>query len=289
MPPEVVKEQVAAGFTETAPRYGTGGGDFFADMGGRLVDLAEVRPGARVLDVGCGKGAVTIPAARLAGPGGMVHAIDLAAPMVDATQARARKLGLTNITVQPGDAEDPGSYPGLPPASFDVVLAGYVIQFLPRPDLAARRWLSLLTPGGTAGFSWGLAQDPAWVPVMAAVDAHVPAGVPGFEAFFRRPPFTGIDPVEQMLTSSGYHQVDTVTVEIETVYNSPGQWWTACRSRAPWAISWRHIPPAQLQVALTEAFAVMEALRGPDGTLARTLTFAITTGRRPAPSASARL
>jgi ubiquinone/menaquinone biosynthesis C-methylase UbiE len=280
-PPEAVKEQVAAGFAETAPRYGTSDPDFFTDMGCRLVDLADVGPGMRVLDVGCGKGAVTIPAARLVGLSGHVHAIDLAAPMVEATNVRARKLRLANITAEQGDAEDPLSFPGWPMSSFDAVLAGYVIQFLPRPELAVRHWLSLLRPGGTLGFSWGLAQDPAWIPVMAAIDAHVPVGVPGFEAFFRRPPFTGIDPVEQMLTSSGYHQVDTVASEVETVYESPGQWFAACRSQGPWAISWRHIPPTRLGMALTDAFAALEDLRGPDGTLSRTLTLAITTGCKP--------
>jgi hypothetical protein len=75
--------------------------------------------------------------------------------------------------------------------------------------------------------------------------------------------------------------VDTITCQVETVYSSPGQWWAACRSQGPWAISWRHIPPAQLKVALTEAFAALEDLRGPDGTLTRTLTFAITTATRP--------
>jgi hypothetical protein len=96
-------------------------------------------------------------------------------------------------------------------------------------------------------------------------------------AFFRRPPFTGTGPVEQMLTGCGYRAVDTITCQVETVYASPGQWWAACRSQGPWAISWRHIPPAQLKVALTEAFAALEDLRGPDGTL----TFAITTATRP--------
>jgi ubiquinone/menaquinone biosynthesis C-methylase UbiE len=280
--PSVTTEQVAAGFAQAAERYDTDGTEFFTDMGCRLVDQADVRPGADVLDVGCGKGAVTIPAGRLAGPAGRVHAIDLAAPMVQATAARARKLALENVIAEQGDAENPGAATGSAPASFDVILAGYVIQFLPHPDLAARRWLSLLRPGGTLAFSWGMAQDPAWKPVMAAVDAHVPAGVPKFESFLRRPPFDGIDPLEHMLIGCGYRQADTVTVETETVYTSPGQWWAACRSQAPWAISWRHIPSAQLEVALTDAFTELEALRGGDGTFTRTLTLAITTGHKPA-------
>jgi SAM-dependent methyltransferase len=268
---------VTAGFSRAADRYDTGGAGFFTDMGARLVDQADVRPGMQVLDVGCGKGAVTIPAAHSVGPDGTVTGIDLAAPMLEHARARAQEAGLDQVRFERTDAGNP-PYPS---QSFDVVLAGYVIQFLPRPDLAIRRWLALLKPGGTLGFSWGLAQDPAWVPVMAAVDAYVPDGVPGFEAFFRRPPFTGIDPVEQMLTGCGYRQVDTATAEVETVYACPAQWWAACRSQGPWAISWRHIPAAQLLDAQESAFAALEAVRSPDGTLTRTLTFALTTGRKP--------
>ena len=237
--PGNVKDQVIAGFTQAASRYDTGGTEFFKDMGARLVDQAQVQPGARVLDVGCGKGAVTLPAARLAGDTGRVHAIDLAAPMLDAAAAQARACGLGTITFARGDAEDPP----FPAGTFDVILAGNVIQFLPNPARAADRWRALLTPGGTLAFSWGLAQDPRWEPVMAAVDAHVPPGMTGFEAFLRRSPFGGIDPVEQMLTGTGYQAVQTVTHQVDTVYHNPDQWWAACQSQAPWAISWRHIPP----------------------------------------------
>ena len=68
--PATVKHQVIAGFTQAAARYDEGGTEFFEDMGCHLVDLAGVKPGAHVLDAGCGKGAVTIPAARLAGEHG---------------------------------------------------------------------------------------------------------------------------------------------------------------------------------------------------------------------------
>ena len=127
--PAAVKDQVIAGFTQAASGYDEGGTEFFQQMGARLVDQAGVRPGAHVLDVGCGKGAVTLPAARLAGTAGRVHAIDLAAPMLQDAAARARASGLGNVTVTRGDAEDPP----FPAGTFGVVLAGYVIQLLPRP------------------------------------------------------------------------------------------------------------------------------------------------------------
>ena len=86
--PGAVKHQVIAGFTRAAARYDTGGTEFFTAIGRRLVDLAGVHAGARVLDVGCGKGAVTLPAARLAGKGGHVTGIDLAGPMLQQRAGR---------------------------------------------------------------------------------------------------------------------------------------------------------------------------------------------------------
>ena len=66
------------------------------------------------------------------------------------------------------------------------------------------------------------------------------------------------------------------------MYRSAEQWWQACRSQAPWAIAWRHIPSGQLDAARRDAFTVLEDLRQPSGALTRTLTFACTTGRKPA-------
>ena len=123
---------------------------------------------------------------------------------------------------------------------------------------------------------------------MAALDAHVPPGMSRFEAFFRRPPFHGAEPVERMLTEAGYQAVHTATCAINTVYDSPGQWWQACRSQAPWAIAWRHIPPGRLETARRDAFTVLDGLAGPGGTLTRTLTFACTTGEKAGGSAGRR-
>ena len=121
---------------------------------------------------------------------------------------------------------------------------------------------------------------------MAALDAHVPPGMSRFEAFFRRPPFDGTGHVDQMLTEAGYQAVQTVIHQVDTVYDSPGQWWAACRSQAPWAIAWRHIPPGRLEAARRDAFTVLDGLAGPGGTLTRTLTFACTTGRKAGSSAA---
>jgi SAM-dependent methyltransferase len=268
---------VAAGFDAAAEHYDATGTEFFAHLAGRLVDLAGIRPGATVVDVGCGKGAATVPAARAAGPDGQVTAVDASAAMLAHAAEEVRRNRLANVILLRADATDPPLRPG----SVDVVMASSVIQFLDRPRQAVRLWLPLLMPGGTLALSWGMTQDPAWVPVMAALDAAVPAPAPGFEAFLRRPPFDSAASLERMLTECGYEGAVTHAERITTVYDSEMQWWNACMGQAPWAVAWRHIPPAALDAARAEAFRLLEKIRYPDGRLVRTLGFGYTIARRP--------
>jgi len=247
-------------------------------MGQHLVAHAAIPAGARVLDLGCGKGAVSFPAARATGRHGHVTGLDLAAPMLD--HARAAREHVTSIRFEQGDAGNPAAARGWDPGSFDVILAGNLIQFLAQPAHAAWHWHQLLTPPGKLAISWNLAEDPRWRLVIAAFDAAVPEGCPGFAAMLRRPAFESVEMLHAVLTAAGYHYPGSVTHQVTMTYTSPGQWWTAARSQGPWAAAWRHIPPPALDRARQQAFALLERLRGPDGTLTRTLTFACTSARK---------
>jgi ubiquinone/menaquinone biosynthesis C-methylase UbiE len=274
--PADLKQQVVDGFTEAAEAYDAAGSEFFRQMGARLVAMAGLAAGMRVLDIGCGKGAVTIPAAEAVGPSGHVTGIDLADPMLVFAAAEAGRHGLRNVSFRRADAENP-PFPG---GGFDAILAGNVVQFLPRPAEAARRYLALLVPGGVLAFSWGLAQDPRWMPVMAAVDAHVPEGTQGFEPFLRRAPFGSADEMTRMLTDAGYTGIGVRAEEVTTRFASMDQWWAGCRSQAPWAVSWRHIPDPE--AARRDAFRLLETIRDEtDGTFTRVLRFGYATARSP--------
>ena len=63
------KQAVRDAFALAAPSYDRVGPAFFQTFGRRLVELADIRPGMSVLDVGCGAGAALLPAAEAAGPG----------------------------------------------------------------------------------------------------------------------------------------------------------------------------------------------------------------------------
>jgi len=88
---------------------------------------AGVQPGQQVLEVGCGPGYFTIPAADLVGSQGCVYALDLHPLAIQAVEGKARKAGLANVRTVIADAAETG----LPANSIDLVLLFGVIHRLP--------------------------------------------------------------------------------------------------------------------------------------------------------------
>ena len=109
------------------------------EIGPRLVAHAGVTSENEVLDVACGTGNATIPAAAL---GAQVTGLDLVQGLLDVGIARAEGLDIEWLE---GDAED------LPFAAgrFDVVLSAIGIQFAPRHDVVAAELERVCRPGGT--------------------------------------------------------------------------------------------------------------------------------------------
>jgi len=103
-------------------------------------DRLDIAPGTRLLDIACGAGQLTLPAARKRI---QVVGLDLAANLVQQAQSRAAAEGL-KVEVKQGDAED------LPfaDASFDVVMSLIGSMFAPRPELVASEMVRVCKPGG---------------------------------------------------------------------------------------------------------------------------------------------
>lgn len=111
----------------------------------RLVKFAGIRPGQRVLDVGCGTGVVAVTAARL---GATVTGLDLTPQLLERARQNSQ-IAEVQIDWREGDAEN------LPfeDNSFDVVLSQFAHMFAPRPARALSEMLRVLKPGGTIAFS----------------------------------------------------------------------------------------------------------------------------------------
>jgi SAM-dependent methyltransferase len=117
--------------------------DSFAGTGNPFL-FGDLRPGETVVDVGCGAGFDTLTAARQVGPEGHVFAVDMTPEMREKTAAGARTMGLTNVEVLEGFAEN------LPVADSvaDVVISNGVINLCPDKQAVFREMHRVLEPGG---------------------------------------------------------------------------------------------------------------------------------------------
>jgi len=97
------KAEVRTRFNATAGEYDSGPG-VFAHFGRRLVALADIAPGNRILDVASGRGAVLFPAAEKVGESGYAIGVDIADEMIHATTDEVARLG-AHAQLQVKDAE----------------------------------------------------------------------------------------------------------------------------------------------------------------------------------------
>jgi len=111
----------------------------------RLAAIAQARPDARVLDLGCGGGHVTFAVAPHVRE---VVAYDLAPEMLDVVAGAARERSLANVTTQQGVAE---RLP-FPDASFDMVMSRYSAHHWRDFSASLAEAARVLRPGGIAAF-----------------------------------------------------------------------------------------------------------------------------------------
>jgi ubiquinone/menaquinone biosynthesis C-methylase UbiE len=110
----------------------------------RMLDLAGVSPGSRVLDVAAGAGGQSLAAPRRVGPEGSVLATDIASNILEYAAEAARAEGLTNLTTQVADGEEIG----VEPAQFDAVISRLGLMFFPDRARALAGMRQALRPGG---------------------------------------------------------------------------------------------------------------------------------------------
>jgi SAM-dependent methyltransferase len=220
----------------------------------RLVELAGVQPGSRVLDVAAGYGEPSLTAARRAGAEGRVVATDISPQMIAFGRERAAAAGIDNIEFVESDAASLA----FPEGSFDAALSRWGIIFEPDGEAAAARVRKFLEPGARMAISsWG---SPDRVPFLAIpmrtamqrLDAQPPP--PGTPGPLSRPTPEALG---GLLGTAGFSDVSVEETEVAFEWQSPEEFTTFIKEIAPpiTAMIAPHPPEVQDETwaAITEA------------------------------------
>ena len=220
----------------------------------RLVELAGVTPGSRVLDVAAGYGEPSLTAARVVGPEGKVVATDISQEMLAFGRERAAEAGLENVEFMLSDAISLD----FPKESFDAALSRWGIIFEPDGEAAAARVRGFLKPGARMAISsWG---PPERVPFLAIPmgtamrKLDVPPPPPGTPGPMSRPT---PDAIGGLLEGGGFSNIEVEEGEVTFEFDTPEEFTQYMKEIAPPLTAMIDPHPQEVQdatwAAITEA------------------------------------
>ena len=140
----------------------------------KLLQLANIKKGDKIIDIACGTGLVSFPAAEQTGDKGFVLANDISDKMVEAGNGTAKERKLSNISFQRMDAEELT----VEDESFNIALCALGLMYFPDPLKAMKEMHRSLKPGGHAVVAvWGRRKNCGWAEVFEIVDRRVASEV----------------------------------------------------------------------------------------------------------------
>lgn len=176
-----------------------------------MLDMANITPGARVLDVAAGAGEQSFAAARRVGPTGQVLATDLSPAILDYAAASARLAGFDNVAIHAIDGE---RLDELDAGPFDAVISRVGLIYFPDQHRALRGMHSKLRPGGrVAAMVYSTPECNGFFSIPVSIirrRAALPPPLPGQPGPFSlgRP-----EVLEQALSGAGFSDVHVERIE----------------------------------------------------------------------------
>jgi len=253
MDPRLQRRIQRYGWDKAAPFYEQYWQAQLAPSRRRLLEMARLRSGERVLDLACGTGLITFPAADAVGAAGSVVATDIADAMVAHVSSEAATRGLPQVTAARMDAERLEYADG----SFDVALCALGLMYVPDPRRALIEMRRVLRPGGRAVVSvWGAHNRCGWAGIFPIVESRVESEV--CPMFFQLG--TG-DVLLGTMTAAGFEPVQTDRISTTLEYESAEDACGAAFAGGPVALAYSRFDDSTRQDAHAEYLSSIERYR----------------------------
>jgi ubiquinone/menaquinone biosynthesis C-methylase UbiE len=219
----------------------------------RMLEMAAIQAGDRVLDVACGTGLVTFRAAVSIGSSGRVVGTDISGRMIEAARELADRNGHSQVEFQRCDAESLL----VDDESFDVALSALGLMYVPDPDQALTEMRRALVPGGRAAAAvWGQRNRCGWADIFPIVDARVRSEV--CPMFFHLG--TG-DALGEAFRRAGFDQVHTSRITTTLHYHTKDEALAAAFAGGPVALAYSRFDESTRNEAHAEYLQSIEPYR----------------------------
>ena len=191
----------------------------------RMIELAALSPGMRVLDLACGPGNITRLVAQQVAPGGHVFGVDLAAGMIEL--AASDHPPASDFAVM--DMERLGFGDRV----FDVVVCGHGLQFAPDLGQALREAARVLRPRGALAASVPApsTDDRVWDLIDSVTDRYLPPAPEAIDEGATRKTVGDPETFRDAALAAGFRTADVETVIEEVV-------WPSARDLVSRLLSW---------------------------------------------------
>jgi ubiquinone/menaquinone biosynthesis C-methylase UbiE len=139
-------------FDQRASSYDASNGGWHVDLGRDFIEWSAPHAGATVLDLACGSGLVTYPAAKAVGPNGLVVGVDICTAMLREAKRKSALPGSGRIMWVEHDVGRLDSIKAVQDVvqkgGFDLITCCSALVMLPNPAEAIKHWAKFLKPGG---------------------------------------------------------------------------------------------------------------------------------------------
>lgn len=217
-----------------------------------LLELADLKSGEGVLDVACGTGLVTFPAAEAVGAHGRTVGTDLSAEMIKAITAIAAERGVGGEFSRQ-DAEKLEFADG----TFDAALCALGLMYVPDGQQAVREMLRVIKPGGRAVAAvWGARKNCGWAEIFPIVERRVASDV--CPLFFM---LGSGDSLADTFSLAGFENVEAHRISATLDYANADEAIGASFAGGPVALAYSHFDAPTRESAHAEYLESISAFR----------------------------
>lgn len=200
MEPRLQRRVQRYGWDKAADYYEDSWKDQLKPAQDKLMKMANLQPGEKVLETACGTGLVTFRIAETVQPGGKVIATDISDGMIEIAKSEAKKKDIPNVNFRRMDAEELE----LEDESFDAAICALGLMYVPDPVKSLEEMNRILKPGERAVIAiWGERKKCGWADIFPIVDKRVASDV--CPLFFQQG--TG-NTLEHSFNKAGFKEVE---------------------------------------------------------------------------------